>query len=96
MSEPQPDLLTTTEGVDEGSARSTVESGPDGQGPVASDDGTPGRTAVTGTGADQPPAGTTPDEQDAPPLDMESADSRAARVEHGTGQQLSAGEGSAP
>lgn len=59
MTNPSEDLLVTTEGVDEGSAKSAVE------------------------GEAQP----------APPVDMETDESRAARASQGTGQQLQAGEG---
>ena len=77
MTAPDEDLLTTTEGVDEGSAASTVEGPASGAGPV--DEGTTGG----------PASGSTP----APPVDMESPDSRAARDAVGTGQQLEVGEG---
>lgn len=77
MTTPDEDLLTTAEGVDEGSAASTAEGPGSGAGPV--DTGT--------TGGPQSEA--TP----APPVDMEAPDSRAARDAVGTGQQLEAGEG---
>jgi hypothetical protein len=70
-------LLTTTEGVDEGSAASTVEeSGAEGS--------ALGATAAAGAEDESTPA---------PPDDMETSESRAAREERGTGQQLQAGEG---
>jgi len=72
-------LLTTTEGIDEGSAASTDEGPQSGSGPTGA--GTPG-----GAG---PQSEATP----APPVDMESSDARAARDAVGTGQQLAAGEG---
>ena len=76
MTEPSEDLLVTSEGVDEGSAASTVE-GPDS-----------GATPTAGA-----PVAADPESQPAPPVDMESAEARAARAERGTGQQLQAGEG---
>ena len=79
MTSPDEDLLTTTEGVDEGSAASTAEGPQSGSAPR--DAGT-----VDGPG---PTSESTP----APPVDMEGADSRAARDAVGTGQQLEAGEG---
>jgi hypothetical protein len=78
MTSPHEDL-TTTEGVDEGSADSTAEA------PRAD------------SGAADPGPGGQPDlaseATPAPPVDMESSDSRAARDAVGTGQQLEAGEG---
>jgi hypothetical protein len=74
MTNPDQDLLTTTEGVDEGSAAFTAE-GP-------------------GSGA-APAAGTAPaveGEQPAPPVEVDTDESRAARSAS-TGQQLQAGEG---
>jgi hypothetical protein len=59
MTNPSEDLLVTTEGVDEGSAASTVE-------------------------GEQSPA---------PPVDMETDESRAVKEARGDGQQLQAGEG---
>ncbi len=79
------DLLTTTEGVDEGSAESTVEgpgSGSDAEAAEAGhSSGGPGTHGVHG-GESQP----------APPVDVETDESRAARAAD-TGQQLQAGEG---
>ena len=75
MTDPDEDLLTTTEGVDEGSAASTVE-GP-------------------GSGG-SPRAGSGPvaeGEAPAPPVDMETEQSRAVREQRDTGQQLDVGEG---
>ena len=79
MTSPDEDLLTTTEGVDEGSAASTAE-GPT-SGSAAVDAGPGGRPA--------PESEASP----APPVDMESSDARAARDAVGTGQQLEVGEG---
>ena len=86
MTDPSKDLLVSTEGVDEGSADSTVE-GPDSG---AAGDAAAGGAAA-GDGASSPAAGAGPEA--APPLDMESPQSRAARDAVGTGQQLQAGEG---
>ena len=74
MTNPDDRLLTTTEGVDEGSAASTAE-GP----------GSGGR----------PAAGTAPTveaEQPAPPVEVDTEQSRAARAAD-SGQQLQVGEG---
>ena len=74
MTNPDDRLLTTTEGVDEGSAASTAE----------------GR----GSGA-RPAAGTAPTvegEQPAPPVEVDTEESRAARAAD-SGQQLQVGEG---
>ena len=79
MTSPDDGLLTTTEGVDEGSSASTAEGPQSGAGP-----GDAG--AAGGAG---PESGATP----APPVDMESADARAARDAVGTGQQVQVGEG---
>ena len=78
MTDPSKDLLVSTEGVDEGSAAST------GEGPDSPATGDPAGSASR-------PAGAAPDA--APPVDMESEQSRAARDASGTGQQLQAGEG---
>jgi hypothetical protein len=69
--------LVAAEGVDEGSAASTVEG--------------PGHPAVGSPLADV--AGGSPAEAPSEPDDMESAESRAARDALGTGQQLQVGEG---
>lgn len=74
MSNPDEDLLTTTEGVDEGSAASAVEGRGSGAAPAAG-----GRPSVEG-------------ERPAPPVEVDTADSRAARAAE-TGQQLEAAEG---
>ncbi len=71
--------LVPSEGVDEGSAASTAEEGPD-----RADD------SVLG----EPPRGAPADEaQAAAPVDAESAQSREARDAQGPGQQVQAGEG---
>jgi hypothetical protein len=79
MTSPDEDLLTTAEGVDEGSAASTAEDSTSGSAAV---DAGPG-------GRPSPESEATP----APPVDMESSDSRAARSAAGPGQQVEAGEG---
>lgn len=82
MSSPSqdPGSLEPTEGVDEGSARSTVE------GPQSGDTG----QDVLG----EPPHGAPADEaQAAAPVDAESEESRGARAEAAPGQQLQEGEG---
>lgn len=72
--------LVTSEGVDEGSAAGSVE----------------GLEERTGDGdvLGEAPHGAPEDEtQAAGPVDMESEESRTARDEQGSGQQLAAGEG---
>jgi hypothetical protein len=71
---PEDDLLVTTEGVDEGSAASTVEGPGSGARPAAG-----GGPTVEG-------------EAPAPPVPVDTEESRAARAAD-TGQQLQAGEG---
>ncbi len=69
--------LVTSEGVDDASADSTVEA-----------------AVETGDVLGEPPHGAPDDdEQGAVPVDMETAESRQARDERGSGQQLQAGEG---
>lgn len=75
MTDPGKDLLTTTEGVDEGSAASTVEG--------------PGTGAEPAAGAPLTAAAQVP----APPYDLETDESRAAREQGDPGQQLQVGEG---
>lgn len=79
MTAPDDGLLTTTEGVDEGSAASTAEGPQSGAEPA--DAGVPGAAG--------PESEATP----APPVDMESPEARAARDAVGTGQQVQVGEG---
>lgn len=84
MTNPSEDLLATTEGVDEGSAKSTVEGDPSTEELT----GVPNPiNRALGEGPDNVEA--TP----APPVDMESGTSRETRDARGTGQQLEAGEG---
>ena len=79
----EPGGLVPMEGVDEGSAAQTAE------GTDLEQRATDG-TDVVG----EPPRGAPEDEsQAAGPVDMESAESRAARDEQGPGQQLQEGEG---
>ena len=90
MTNPSDDLLATTEGVDEGSAASTVE----GEGAERSTEELTGVTnPIKRAMGDGPDRGASPDVQPAPPVDMESDESRAARDAAGPGQQLEAGEG---
>ncbi|MCW2615154.1 MAG: hypothetical protein JWN08_2148 [Frankiales bacterium] len=84
MTNPSKDLLATTEGVDEGSAKSTVEGDPSTEELT----GVPNPISqALGEGPGDVEA------EPAPPVDMESGDSRASRDARGTGQQLEAGEG---
>ena len=86
MTNPSDDLLVTSEGVDEGSAASTAES-PRSSPPAGAADDAPAQ------GHDQPADGGASEATPAPPVDMESDQSRSARAAAGTGQQLEAGEG---
>ena len=97
-----PDDLVAPEGVDDGSAAQTAEAEQPATAPAASPGpraaGVPTpSTTVEGGGDDvlgEPPHGAPDDgEQDAAPVDMESAESRRARDERGPGQQVQAGEG---
>lgn len=93
MTDPGEDLLTTTEGVDEGSAASTVE-GSARPGEASPGDGDP-EAAGLGHETDHHRTGGTHGDaasRPAPPYAVESEESRAARAAD-TGQQLSAGEG---
>ncbi|MGI8537676.1 MAG: hypothetical protein ACR2K2_14615 [Mycobacteriales bacterium] len=96
MTNPDKDLLTTTEGVDEGSAASTAEGGPAGGGPAGQAEAAGLGSATDATDApdaDRPGhAHGDAESQPAPPSEVDSAESRQAR-ESGTGQQLEAGEG---
>jgi hypothetical protein len=76
MTDPDQDLLVTSEGVDEGSAASTVEGPDSGAAPAA----TGGRGPVA------------EGESPAPPVEVDTEESRAARAAD-TGQQLQVGEG---
>jgi hypothetical protein len=79
VSAEHPDDLVTTEGVDEGSAASAAE-------------GADRRPPADQIGA-QPSPGPAGESDAAPPQDLESDASRAARDQSGTGQQLAVGEG---
>lgn len=87
MTNPGKDLLTTAEGVDEGSAASTAE---------GADTSTEELTGVTNpikqALGDGPDRNASPDATPAPPVDMESEESRSAR-EASPGQQYQVGEG---
>ena len=91
---PDPHGLVTGEGVDEGSADSAGEGPPDtvsSTGPASTGPGSAGPGA-SGPGASGPGAMASVSDP-APPLDMESAESRKAREQTGSGQQLAEGEG---
>lgn len=90
MTNPSEDLLATTEGVDEGSAASTVE-GP-GSGATSTEELTGVTNPIRRAMGDPGTTGAAADAQPAPPVDTESDESRAARAGE-TGQQLQAGEG---
>ena len=79
MCAPDEDLLTTTEGVEEGSAASTVEGAATGASSDRPATGAPGPVDVEASPA--------------PPLVVEAPQSQAARDAEGTGQQLEVGEG---
>lgn len=88
MTNPSEDLLATTEGVDEGSAASTVE---------GAEKSTEELTGVTNPVkralGDGPDRDASPDAVPAAaPVDMESEESRGAR-ESAPGQQYEVGEG---
>ena len=87
MTNPSDDLLATSEGVDEGSAASTDE------GPSSTEELTGVTNPIKRALGDSPSAGAGSDATPAPPVDMESEQSRGARDAAGTGQQLQAGEG---
>ncbi len=90
MTSPSDDLVST-EGVDEGSAASTAEDRSSG---AASTEELTGVQNPIEKAFGQPRSASPASETDpAPPDDMESGDSRAARDATGTGQQLQAGEG---
>ena len=84
MTDPDQDLLSTTEGVDEGSADATVE-----------DRSSAGRGAVTGPvgggAAGDGPVGGGPVDTEASPAPPVVVD--AGRAPQGPGQQVEAGEG---
>ena len=87
MTNPSEDLLATSEGVDEGSAASTDE------GPRSTQDLTGVTNPLSRALGDPPSTDEEVDATPAPPADMETEQSRAARDRAGTGQQLEAGEG---
>ena len=103
--------LTSSEGVDEGSAAQTAEgtgreTGPEpgverqvsgaSPGPLSagvSQEAQPGGASEDGLLGEPPRGAPVDDVQAAAPVDMESADSRQAREQAGTGQQYQVGEG---
>ena len=87
MTNPSDDLLATSEGVDEGSAASTDE------GPRSTQELTGVTNPLSRALGDPPSPDQEVDASPAPPVDMESEQSRSARDASGTGQQLQAGEG---
>jgi hypothetical protein len=87
MTNPSDDLLATSEGVDEGSEKSTDE------GARSTEELTGVTNPLKRAMGDAPSTGAESDATPAPPVDMESEQSRAARDASGSGQQLQAGEG---
>ena len=87
MTNPSDDLLATSERADEGSEAPTDE------GPRSTEELTGVTNPITQALGDPPSTGAQSDATPAPPVDMESEQSRAARDAAGTGQQLQAGEG---
>jgi len=87
MTNPSDDLLATSEGVDEGSAASTDE------GPTSTEELTGVTNPISQALGDGPSDDASSDATPAPPVDMESEQSRGARDAAGGGQQLQAGEG---
>jgi hypothetical protein len=87
MTNPSDDLLATSEGVDEGSAASTDE------GPRSTEELTGVTNPISQALGDAPSTDASDAASPAPPVDVESDDSRAARAAAGPGQQLEAGEG---
>ena len=92
MTNPSDDLLATSEGVDEGSAASTDE-GPRSGEPTSTEELTGVTNPIKRAMGDSPSTEGTSEATPAPPVDMESEQSRAARDASGSGQQLQAGEG---
>ena len=86
MTSPSDDLVAT-EGVDEGSAASTAE------GPTSTEELTGVQNPIEKALGEPRSASPASETDPAPPDDMESGESRAARDATGTGQQLQAGEG---
>ena len=87
MTNPSDDLLATSEGVDEGSATSTDESA------RPTEELTGVKNPLARALGDPPTADDESDATPAPPVDMESEQSRGSRDAAGSGQQLEAGEG---
>jgi hypothetical protein len=87
MTNPSNDLLATSEGVDEASAASTDEA------PRSTEELTGVTNPIERALGDPPTTGARSDATPAPPVDMESEQSRGARGSSGSGQQLEAGEG---
>lgn len=87
MTNPSDDLLATSEGVDEGSEKSTDE------GARSTEELTGVTNPIKRAMGDAPSTDAETDATPAPPVDMESEQSRAARDASGSGQQLQAGEG---
>ncbi len=87
MTNPSDDLLATSEGVDEGSAAST------GEGPDSTEELTGVTNPIKQALGDPPSTDAESDATPAPPVDMESEQSRGARDATGSGQQLQEGEG---
>ena len=86
MTNPSDDLLATSEGVDEGSAASTDE------GASSTEELTGVTNPIKRAMGDAPSTAAESDATPAPPVDMESDESRGARGA-ASGQQLEAGEG---
>ena len=87
MTNPSDDLLATSEGVDEGSEKSTDE------GARSTEELTGVTNPISRALGDGPSTGGESEATPAPPVDMESSESRGARDAAGSGQQLQAGEG---
>ena len=87
MTNPSDDLLATSEGVDEGSEKSTDE------GARSTEELTGVTNPISRALGDPPSTGPESAATPAPPVDMESDESRGARDAAGSGQQLEAGEG---
>ena len=87
MTNPSDDLLATSEGVDEGSQKSTDE------GDRSTEELTGVTNPIKQALGDPPSTGAESEATPAPPVDMESDESRGARDAAGSGQQLQEGEG---
>ena len=87
MTNPSDDLLATSEGVDEGSQKSTDE------GDRSTEELTGVTNPISRAMGDAPSTGAESEATPAPPVDMESGESRGARDAAGSGQQLETGEG---